>query len=166
MSAHTRLRPVPMHRPPRPRGRAQRGILLIEALIAILIFSVGILGMVGLQASAIKQATDAEYRTIAAFKANDLISQMWVSDRTAATLQANFASSGSGTPYANWLAAVQASGLPGVTSGNSALPTVTFTTVAGGTGAASSSLAVVTIFWRAPGDSVNHQYVSTAQMKP
>jgi type IV pilus assembly protein PilV len=148
------------------RLRAQQGILLIEALIAILIFSLGILGMVGLQASAIKQSSEAAYRSIAAFKANDLVSLMWTSDRTAATLQANFGSGGSGTPYADWLATVQASGLPGVTSANSALPTVVFTTVAGGTGAPPSSRVVITIFWRMPGDAANRQYVMTSQLKP
>lgn len=148
------------------RVRNQQGLLLIEALIAILIFSLGILGMVGLQASAIKQATEAEYRSIAAFKANDLISRMWTSDRTAVTLQADFGSGGSGTPYAEWMAAVQASGLPGVTSANGALPTVIFTTVAGGTGAPSSSRVVITIFWRMPGDADNRQYVITSQLKP
>ena len=49
------------------RLRRQGGFMLIEALIAILIFSIGILGIVGLQAAAVNQSTDARYRSEAAF---------------------------------------------------------------------------------------------------
>lgn len=135
--------------------------MLLEVLIAILIFAIGLLGIIGLQAASIKEAAGAEYRSIAALQANDVIGRMWASDRTAATLQANFASS-SGPVYLNWLTAVNASGLPGVTT---TPPTITFTTVAGG-GATpvSSSLATVTIFWQAPGDTVAHSYVALAQL--
>ncbi len=51
--------------------------MLLEALIAILIFSIGILAVVGLQAVSIKNVTDAKHRTEAAFLANKLLSQMW-----------------------------------------------------------------------------------------
>jgi type IV pilus assembly protein PilV len=44
--------------------------MLLEALIAILIFSFGILGLVGLQANAINLSTDAKYRADAALLAN------------------------------------------------------------------------------------------------
>ena len=39
--------------------RGQRGSTLIEGLVAIVIFSIGILGMVALQASAINLSSDA-----------------------------------------------------------------------------------------------------------
>jgi type IV pilus assembly protein PilV len=39
----------------------QTGAFLLEALIGILIFSLGILGIVGLQARAIRFTNDAEY---------------------------------------------------------------------------------------------------------
>ena len=51
--------------------------MLLEALIAILIFSIGILAVVGLQAVSIRNVTDAKHRTEAAFLANNLLSQMW-----------------------------------------------------------------------------------------
>ena len=51
--------------------------MLLEALIAILIFSIGILAVVGLQAVSIKNVTDSKHRTEAAFLANKLLSQMW-----------------------------------------------------------------------------------------
>ena len=40
----------------------QSGVMLLEALIGILIFSVGILAMVGMQAIAIRLSTDARDR--------------------------------------------------------------------------------------------------------
>lgn len=56
--------------------RKQSGLTLIESLISILIFSLGILGLAGLQANAIKMSTDAKYRADAAFLANDLIGRI------------------------------------------------------------------------------------------
>ena len=59
------------------RPVSQRGSMLLEALIAILLFSMGILGLMGLQAIALKNTADAKYRTEAAFLANQIIGQMW-----------------------------------------------------------------------------------------
>lgn len=58
--------------------RGQAGIALVEALIAILLFSLGILMLVGLQAAMTKNVTHAKLRAEAAFLANQLIGQMWV----------------------------------------------------------------------------------------
>jgi type IV pilus assembly protein PilV len=57
--------------------KRQDGVMLLEALIAILIFSIGILAVVGLQAVSIRNVTDSKHRTEAAFLANKLLSQMW-----------------------------------------------------------------------------------------
>jgi type IV pilus assembly protein PilV len=56
----------------------QRGVMLLEGLIAILIFSLGILAMVGMQAVAIGHSSQSKYRTDASFLANKLIARMWV----------------------------------------------------------------------------------------
>lgn len=48
-------------------------MLLIEALIGILIFSLGVLAIVGLQAKSIEAQSDAQYRTEAATLANQLL---------------------------------------------------------------------------------------------
>lgn len=55
----------------------QSGSVLIEALIAILIFSVGILALVGMQATAIATVSDAKYRADASLLANQIIGAMW-----------------------------------------------------------------------------------------
>lgn len=72
--------------PPLPR---QQGIFLLEALIAILIFSLGILAMIALQGTAITAQSDAMYRTEAANVVSKMIGQINLGvDRTnSATLQ-------------------------------------------------------------------------------
>ena len=52
-----------------PAG-AQQGVMLIEALVAILIFTLGIVALMGLQANSMKQMSDAKYRTDASYLAN------------------------------------------------------------------------------------------------
>src|SRR6218665_3648235 len=92
---------------------SQDGVMLIEALIAILIFSVGVLGIIGLQASAVKASSDAQYRSEAALLANELIGRMWAGDRTQATLQANYNSATNGALFQQWAWAGSNAGAPG-----------------------------------------------------
>ena len=57
--------------------RFEKGSVILESLIAILIFSMGVLAIVGLQAAAIGHTTDAKYRTDASFIASQSIGTMW-----------------------------------------------------------------------------------------
>ena len=50
--------------------KEQRGSILLEALIAILIFSMGILALMGMQATAINTVAESKYRSNAGFLAN------------------------------------------------------------------------------------------------
>ncbi len=84
MRAGTRF-PAPGH---------ERGVMLIEALVAILIFSIGILAVVGMQAVAIKDVTSAKYRSEAAFLVQELLSQMWTDNGNIGT----YAFTGAGGP--------------------------------------------------------------------
>lgn len=145
-----------------PTRRQTEGFVLLEALVALLIFSIGVLGLIGLQATSIKQASAAEYRSIATLQANDLISRMWVSDKSTAPLTAMFASSVAGTGYTNWKSD-WADALPGAKDN---LPTVTVTSVSGG-GATpvSSSQVTVIVYWQAPSDTTAHNYTVVAQLK-
>ena len=154
--------------------RKQSGAMLIEVLIAILIFSVGILGIVGLHASTVKASTDAKYRSEAGLLANELIGSMWASDRVQATLQAAFASN-TGTAYQAWAWAGTSGGtqsapaqgtvlqtLPGTQANPpivviSAVPAVV-------AGSLPTSLITITIFWQAPSETTLHNYVATAQI--
>jgi type IV pilus assembly protein PilV len=136
----------------------QSGSVLLEGLIAILIFSMGILAIVGMQTAAVKTASDAKYRTDASLLANELLGQMWVSDRTAATLQTNFQGGGgtNGAAYTTWLDNVQST-LPGAADNP---PTVTVNTASG--------LVTVIVRWKLPSEptaSTAHNYTVVAQVK-
>jgi len=71
----------------------EAGIILLEALIGILIFSIGILALVAMQSASVNAVADAQYRVEAVNAANQLLAEMWVNvDRaTPATLQATLA---------------------------------------------------------------------------
>lgn len=61
----------------------QSGMALLEALIGILIFSLGILAMVAMQAASVGAVADAQYRIEAVNATNQLLAQIWVNvDRT------------------------------------------------------------------------------------
>jgi type IV pilus assembly protein PilV len=131
-------------------------MMLLEALIAILIFSIGILGIVGLQATAVKQSTDARYRAEAALLADQLIGQMWVSNRTTSNLQTQFNSATAGAGYQAWLARVSGT-LPGVTA-TSNPPAVNVT---------ANGVVTISVFWLAPNEEPGadpHRYDVEAQI--
>lgn len=143
---------------------SQSGSILLEALIGILIFSMGILAIVGLQAASIKASSDAQYRTQAGFLANQLIGRMWVSRRDFSSLSANFAGVGGegGDEYMNWTgtASTLAPGtvmgdLPGAQLNP---PSVIVDSVSG------TSQVTVTIFWQVPGESTVHRYQTIARI--
>jgi type IV pilus assembly protein PilV len=123
----------------------QRGSILLEGLIAILIFSFGILALVGMQAAAIKSTSEAKYRTDASFLANQLVGQMWADNRT--TMQTNY-QTGGGT-YTTWKTQVE-SALPGAATNP---PTVVF---------GANNQVTITVRWQAPGESAAHRFVMVA----
>lgn len=91
-----------MERRNRPAIRnGQRGAMLLEALIGILIFSMGILAMIGLQATAVRMNTGSKERADAAFLANQIISRMWTEDRANIANYAHTAGGGGVLTYAN-----------------------------------------------------------------
>jgi type IV pilus assembly protein PilV len=60
-----------------PAHKPQRGVALIEALIGLLIFAFGVLGLVGLQASMTRAQTSAKLRGEATNLASELVGLMW-----------------------------------------------------------------------------------------
>lgn len=132
-----------------------QGSALLEALIAIFIFSIGVLALLGMQANAINYISDSKYRTDAAYLANQLFSQMW------ADLPSNYPSyaySGSGSPnpiLTDWNQ--QLHNTLGVVASNPII-TVTPTTLSFGT----QYTVTVTIRYRPPKSTTTHQFVSTA----
>jgi type IV pilus assembly protein PilV len=131
----------------------QRGGFLLEALVGILIFSFGILGLVGLQANAIRHVNDAQYRGEAVYLASTIVGRMWTDNPT--QLEANYDKDLAGPGY---LALKElAKNLPGAS-----IPAnePDIQVVAGPS--ANSSVATITIFWQLPGDATQHNYSTTA----
>jgi type IV pilus assembly protein PilV len=96
------------------RRSKQGGVMLLEALIAILIFSMGILAIVGMQATAIQDLGEAKYRSDAAFLADQILAEMW---GNASSLPSYVYAGSGGVPVqiAPWVSTVQAR-LPGATT--------------------------------------------------
>jgi type IV pilus assembly protein PilV len=69
---------------PRIKG-AQRGMALLECLMALLIFSVGLLGLLGLEARVMNISVDSENRNRAAMIAGEVASQMWLNNTVSST---------------------------------------------------------------------------------
>ncbi len=135
--------------------KGQSGVMLLEALIGILIFSLGILAMVGMQTMGIKLATDSRDRAEASNLASQLVGQMWLNRGALASYQY----SGTGTPptaLTTWVAQVNAA-LP-----NAAANPPIVTVGASPLGASAGSQTTVTLRWNSPTDSTVHQYVMTA----
>ena len=151
----------------------QRGMMLIEALIAVLLFSLGILGMAGLNALSVSSQSDAQYRSEANRLANLILGRVWVSvdHTTTATVAAgleslkhqettdasnpcSFSGAASTDPLiTDWVSEVLApgSGLPGATA---AMQQVKVANTAAGL-----NEVTVTLCWRAPGDAAPRRHV-------
>lgn len=107
--------------------RHASGFTLIEVMISILIFSLGMLGTAALQAKAVQFAEQNADRSRAAVLANEMVSSLWAFQ--SATPDTTFLS--------NWKLRVSNSAVSGVPNGTGSVAT------AGRT-------AVVTITWKAP----------------
>lgn len=110
------------------RSHRQTGIALIEVLVATLLISFGLLGLMSLQAKAVQYAVSAEDSHRAAILASDLAADMW---------GANTAAVGAGV-VAAWAARVADTATSGLPEG---VGTVTMLT---------ANRARIQITWRPP----------------
>lgn len=130
---------------------SQGGSVLLEGMIAILIFSMGVLAIVGLQAASMKTVSDAKYRLEASYLANRLVSSIWAAGSDGIP---NFSLPGGKSPeLAAWLVEV-GKRLPGA---DAHAPTVLITG-----DATAGFTATVTMNWQLPSESETHQYVAVA----
>lgn len=151
---------------------AQSGFFLIEALVAILIFALGVLGMLAMGGSAVGAQSDARYRTDAAALADALASDIVlnVNRSTLAAFQASLNSyqhrpGGANCAFAGpatanldavaWLALVSTvgpglPGLPGAAGTNQQILV--------DTSAAGFNRVQITICWQAPSDSAMRRH--------
>lgn len=58
------------------RTADNRGFTLLEVMITLIVFAVGLLGVAGLQMMSLRLISDSYYRTIAAIQVNDMIDRM------------------------------------------------------------------------------------------
>ncbi len=152
---------------PMPARQKQNGAFLLEAMVAILIISFGILGIVGLQARSLKAVGEAQYRGEAAFYAETLAGRMWAHDPT--DVKAYFGTGGAGfTAWSDQITAA-GSGLPRAATNP---PEISWDDLSSANGV----MATITIYWQAPGDdqalkgceadgtpkACFHKYVTTA----
>lgn len=120
-------------------NEAQGGYALLEALMAILVFSLGLLGIIGFQASAIKISSESQMRTEASLLADELIAGMSVSNFS--SVATDYAAGG--TKFLAWYnnRLKGASKLPNPTASVEVAPGTTPTTLQ----------VRVCIDWEAPG---------------
>ena len=149
--------PVFQHRSPAPAR--QRGVMLLEAMIAILIFSTGLLAVAGLQAAAAANVADTQFRSEASLLADSILGQMYADSTANGTLVAKYSSSSipAGAEYLAWVARVQdaVTGLPGSTlAGNE--PTIVI---------ADDNTVTVTLFWAPRANVTPNTHIVVAQIQ-
>ncbi len=135
-----------------PRLRIQSGMTLIEVMVAVLIFSLGLLGLVGLQSRAVQFSTVAEDSNRAALLANEIASEILLKNPprgAAATTSVNLANVG----VSAWQGRVSNTTRNGLPNGSGTITTL-------------GNVATITLTWKAtsakasgPGSSSN-QYVT------
>lgn len=127
--------------------RHQEGILLLEVLFSILIFSFGILGLLGLQAISTQNSVSAEDRNIASTLASDLVAQMYMRKTSRTVPDASPAVGANPTALATDIAAWQTR----VTT--SGLPNASGTVTVDGAG-----ITTISIVWKANSKTTNSRY--------
>lgn len=100
--------------------RAQAGVAMIEVLVSLLLFSLGILGLVGLQTRAVNFSVDAADRNRAALLANEIASTMWLNNSITVDTSP-------GSAWAARIADVTKDGLPGAEATVETVTTLTNT---------------------------------------
>ncbi len=125
--------------------RRLRGSTLVEGLLAVVVFSVGLVGLLTLLSGAMVDGAQAQYRSEAGLLASDLVGRMWTGDRSLAGLQERFGEADA-AEYLDWRRRVQAA-LPGVTD-SANVPQVSI---------GAQRDVTITLGWQAPGESAPHQ---------
>lgn len=118
--------------------RKQSGIMLIEVLIGMLLFLIGIVGLISLQAMSVKSTVDAKYRTEASYLANQIIGRMWSDPANLNAYSLTGTASCPSTPNSEidkWVCNVKNT-LPNASGANSPLITISGTRV------------MVQVFWQ------------------
>lgn len=142
---------------PKRNLQGQSGVVLIEALLGILIFSIGILALIGMQSVAVKNTIDARYRTEAAYLASSVVSQMRL-DMANLTLYPD-SNTANYVPRTTWRDQVEAT-LPGIKiTSVQRVPSITLTPGPTYLGDADApSQVTVVVLWLQPGETQERRF--------
>ncbi len=119
--------------------------MLIESLVAILIFSLGVLALIGMQTLSINESLHGKYRTDASYLANEIVGQMMLDKPNVAN-------------YADGAATVSALRDAWDDRVAAQLPN------GSGSIALNGSNVTVVVSWRNPNESSSHSFRSIAQV--
>jgi type IV pilus assembly protein PilV len=125
----------------------QRGSSLLEGLLAIILFSMGLLSLLMLLSATLIESSNARYRIEASLLMSDLVSHMWIGDHSLTGLKTRFADTTS-IDYQSWFTSVS-NRLPGVSAKKNA-PQITID---------DERNVTVNIRWQVPGDNNSHQMI-------
>lgn len=123
-----------------PQRRPRRGLSMLEVLVSTVLVSVGLIGVVALQARAVQLSVSAEDQLRASLLANELATQMWTSRSVNLPTAATTA----------WAARVADTTGPGLPNGV-------------GTVAVAGNTARITVAWRpvnAPATAASNRFVT------
>lgn len=138
---------------PVPRRDRAAGAFLLEALVAIVVFAVGTVGLLELIAGTARESGNARWRHEAFTLAASALSRMWTDDP--ATLDVRY----DATNGAGYRALSAAAGrLPGVRAGVNA-PLVTLDRSTPG-----RWQVAITVFWQQPGEQRVHRAVAAGML--
>lgn len=131
------------------RRHGVAGMSLIEVLVAVLLISFGLLGLVSLQTRSVQMSVSAEDRQRAALLASELASEMWSLNNV--NLPANITT--------GWIARVATPAAGGLPNG---VGTVTLS------GVAPAQVARITVTWRPPSaaTSATNRYTTDVLITP
>jgi len=132
-------------------SRRIAGSALIESLISLLVFSIGLLSLLALLSATLKESDNARYRSEASLLASDLVSRMWSGERSLTALQQRF--DPQSNEYQLWLQRVQ-SVLPGISATRNT-PQLLID---------DQRQITLTMFWQAPSDLERHQLVMVTRL--
>ena len=135
-------------------AKSQAGVMLIEALLGILIFSIGILALIGMQATAIRNTADARYRSEASFLATEVIGRMWIDIANVGSFDKDNA--GAFAARDDWATKVSVT-LPGVDLAGATRPTIEVDGVTGE--------VTVTVLWQQPGETTTRRLQMVNRVK-
>jgi type IV pilus assembly protein PilV len=151
----------------------QAGMTLIESMVAMLLFSMGILALVGMYATATSRTSDSQYRIEAANFANRMIGEIWANvDRSTAanltsTLMAFQHRPGDGGCAFNGNVSANAAvtqWVTDITTAGTGLPGADNTMQQIIVDTANANRVTVTVCWRAPTDTTPHRHVVVANI--